>query len=205
MGRGSVVLDECIQNIPLEVTGKPVLPRIFPWRHTMHIVFSIPSPGLSSAVPVGLLKSHWSVPMWVCEVGLGSAHEPPSISLPWPNPSAQPQLYPGSCSYPPETGLSRSRSAPGPPKWGEGCLSFGLNNYTTPLIFSLNSEAHLLGGRKHVLINMSHYSIHYYVLSSSLHVNCFFVLAVFEVSHLLLSILSFSFRDAQRIPLGKLL
>lgn len=177
MARGSVIWKTAFKNIPLEVTGKPVLPRIFLWCHSTQVLSSSPPPGLSSAAPVGPLKFHLSVPMCVSEVGLGSALEPhfspafiPALSLG----CVQAQvLPPGPRPSPPSLD---QRLAQGPPKW-EGCLSFGLNNHTTPHIFSLNSKAHLLGGSTSSLA---------WTLIHSIPLSRFFVLLVFKASSLLL-------------------
>lgn len=149
-------------------------------------MYCLPPPplSLSSAVPVGPRQLHLSAPTWLSEVGLGSAGEPHS------SPALTAQLglrgNPGSGS--PAWTLDRSlhlllRSAQGPPTGAEGCLSFGLNNHTTPYIFSLNSKAHLLGGGN--VSSLPWTSIHSILdeIFSSSPPNCFFVSAVFKASH----------------------
>lgn len=91
-----------------------------------------------------------------------------------------------------------------PPLRVEECLCFGLNNDTTPPTFSLNSKAPPTSRQKLILISISHYSIHYSILSSALHLNCFFVLAVFGSSHLLFIWHYFSGGSVQHIHWGRL-
>lgn len=138
MDGGSVILNEDMQNIPLEFTGKPALPRIFfLTSHYEHSVFC-PFPWPEFSCSLGPLKipfvrsgvRTWDWP-WLSS--LTSLHLCPLTLLPQHSVSAVSRLM----VLPSEDCSSPSRSAQGPPKWGEGWLSFGLNNYTTPHIFSL--------------------------------------------------------------------
>lgn len=143
---------------------------------------------------------------WIWKYSFGSyreANPPENISLmsqsphtvfhpsPALTPSAQPQLYLGlgsSALWAPAF-ISLLRSMQGPPKWAEGCLSFGLNNHTMSHIFPLNGKAHLLGGSASSLTWTIIHPIHDEILSSSL--LCTWIVSLFwRYSRLLLYFMS---------------